>query len=135
MCHWDVELYTVATPIILMAFQKTPHLGHCCGDHISLLIPFTLKSSYRSIVCYFHTFGNNLGVKRKFAKYFKESCCLFSDQHFSFKCFKKKCFCKENISKIVRPLLAALSVNGLETLYNVAPKPIDRLYTVASNIY
>ena len=25
----------------------------------------------------------------------------------------KKCFCKGNISKIVRPLLAALSVNGL----------------------
>ena len=27
--------------------------------------------------------------------------------------FSKKCFCKENISKFVRPLLAALSVNGL----------------------
>ena len=27
--------------------------------------------------------------------------------------FSKKCFCKENISKIVRPLLTALSVNGL----------------------
>ena len=27
--------------------------------------------------------------------------------------FSKKCFCKENNSKIVRPLLAALSVNGL----------------------
>ena len=27
--------------------------------------------------------------------------------------FSKKCFCKENISKIVRPLSAALSVNGL----------------------
>ena len=26
----------------------------------------------------------------------------------------KKCFCKENISKIVRPLLAAMSVNGLK---------------------
>ena len=29
--------------------------------------------------------------------------------------FPKKCFCKGNISKIVRPLLAALSVNGLST--------------------
>ena len=28
--------------------------------------------------------------------------------------FSKKCFCKENISKIVRPLLAALSINGLK---------------------
>ena len=27
--------------------------------------------------------------------------------------FSKKCFCKENISKMVRPLLAAPSVNGL----------------------
>ena len=27
--------------------------------------------------------------------------------------FSKKCFCKGNISEIVRPLLAALSVNGL----------------------
>ena len=54
-----------------------------------VLNPFTLKSSSRSIVCYFHTFGNNLGIKRKFAKYFKESCCLSSDQHFTFKCFQK----------------------------------------------
>ena len=28
--------------------------------------------------------------------------------------FKKKCFCKDNISKIIRPHLAALSVNGLK---------------------
>ena len=44
-----------------------------------LVNPFTLKSSSRSIVCYFHTFGNNLEIKQKFAKYFKESCCLSSD--------------------------------------------------------
>ena len=79
----------------------------------SCLNPFTLKSFSRNIVCYFHTFGNNLGINRNFAKYFKESCCLSSDQHFSFKCFKKKCFSKENTSRIIRPLLAALSVNGL----------------------
>ena len=30
--------------------------------------------------------------------------------------FSKKCFCKENVSKIVRPLLAALSVNVLTSL-------------------
>ena len=39
------------------------------------LNPFTLESSSRSIVCYYHTFGNNLGIKGKSAKYFKESCC------------------------------------------------------------
>ena len=87
---------------------------HACYVRSRHLInPFTLKISSRNIVCYFHTFGNNLEIKRKIAKYFKESCCLSSDQHFSFKCFQKKCFCTENISKIVRPLLAALSVNGL----------------------
>ena len=40
-----------------------------------------------------------------------ESCCLASDQHFSFKCFFWKCFSKWNISKTVWPVLAALSVN------------------------
>ena len=60
------------------------------------LNPFTLESSSRSIVCYFHTFGNNLGIKRNFAKYFKESCCLSSDEHFSFNYFHENAF----ISKI-----------------------------------
>ena len=60
---------------------------------------FTLESSSRSIVCYFHTFGNNLGIKGKFAKYFKESCCLSSDQHFSFKCFKKNAFVRKIFPK------------------------------------
>ena len=75
--------------------------------------PFTLKSSSRNILCYFHTFENNLGLKQNFTKYLKEICSLSSDQHFSFKYFQKKCFCKGNISKIFRPLLSALSVNGL----------------------
>ena len=60
------------------------------------LKPFTLKSFSRNIVCYFHTFRNNLGIKQKIAKYFKESCCLYSDQHFSFKCFPKNAY----VSKI-----------------------------------
>ena len=63
------------------------------------LNPFTLKSSSRSIVCYFHNFGNNLGIKRKFAKYFKESCCLLSDQHFSLKCFQKNAFVRKIFPK------------------------------------
>ena len=75
---------------------------------------FTLRGALESIVCYSHTFGNNLGRKRKFTKYLKESCCLASDQHFSFNCFFWKCFSKWNISKIVRPVLAALSVNELK---------------------
>ena len=47
----------------------------------------TLKVTLESIVCYSYTFENNLGIRQKFTKYLKESCCLASDQHFSFKCF------------------------------------------------
>ena len=37
--------------------------------------------------------------------------------------FSRKCVCKSNISKMLRPLLAALSVKGLSTVvhfYNLA---------------
>ena len=54
--------------------------------------PFTLRDTVESIVCYSHTFKNNLGIKQKLAKYLKEGCCLASDQHFSFKCFPKNAF-------------------------------------------
>ena len=45
---------------------------------ISRVNPFTLKVPLESIVCHFHTFENNLGIKQKFIKYLKESCCLTS---------------------------------------------------------
>ena len=48
---------------------------------------FTLRDTLESIVCYAHTFENNLEIKQNLTKYMKESCCLASDQHFSFKCF------------------------------------------------
>ena len=64
-----------------------------------VLNPFTLKSSSRNIVCYFHTFENNLGMKLNFTKYLKDICCMFSDQHFSFKCFQKKAFVREIFPK------------------------------------
>ena len=38
--------------------------------------------------------------------------------------FSKKCFCKENISKIVRPLLGAVSINGLSMLEDVNSKDL-----------
>ena len=38
---------------------------------------------------------------------------MASDQHFYFKYFPRKYFSKQNIFKITRPFLAALSVNGL----------------------
>ena len=40
--------------------------------------PFTLRLPPESIVCYFHTLENKLGIKQKFIKYLKESCCLTS---------------------------------------------------------
>ena len=75
--------------------------------------PFTLRGTLESIVCYCSTFENNFVIKWKFTKYLKESFCLASDQHFFFKCFFRKCFCELNISKIIRRVLAALSVSGL----------------------
>ena len=62
--------------------------------------PFTRKSSSRNIVCYFHSFESNLGMKRNFTKYLKEICCLSSNQHFSFKCFPKNAFVGEIFPKL-----------------------------------
>ena len=75
--------------------------------------PFTLRDPLEIIVCYSDTFQNNLGIKQKFTKYLKESCRLTSLLHFSYNYFAKNAFVRKNISKIVRPVLAALSVNGL----------------------
>ena len=41
--------------------------------------PFTLRVPLESIVCYSHTFENNLRIKQKFTKYLKYSRCLASD--------------------------------------------------------
>ena len=35
--------------------------------------PFTLRVPQESIVCYFHTFENNLEIKQILTKYLKES--------------------------------------------------------------
>ena len=78
--------------------------------------PFTLRVPLETIVCYSYTFENNLGIKLKFTKYLKEICCMASGQHFSFKYFPGKYFCKQNTIKIARPVLAALSVNGHDIL-------------------
>ena len=53
-----------------------------------------------NIVCYSLNFGNNFGIKQKILKYLKESCCLASDQHFSFKCFPENA----SVSKIFTKL-------------------------------
>ena len=73
------------------------------GDHSlcmrMVLNPFTHRVTLESIVCYSHTFGNNLGIKGNFKKYLKESCWLASDQHFSFKCFPENVFASKIIQK------------------------------------
>ena len=56
------------------------------------LNPFTLRVPVQNVVCYFHTFENDFGIKRKFTKYLKESCCFTSGKHFSFKYFPKNAF-------------------------------------------
>ena len=56
---------------------------------------FILTVTLKRIVCYSHTFQNNLGIKQKLTKYLKESCCLTSFYHFSFKYFQKKSFVRE----------------------------------------
>ena len=78
-------------------------LEHSVLQSPRVINPFTLRVSLESIVCYFHTFENNLGIKEKFTKYLKESCCLASDQHFSFKCFSENAFVSE-----IFPILSGL---------------------------
>ena len=88
--------------------------------------PFTLRAPPESIVCYFYTFNNTLGIKRKFKKYLKESCCLTSGQHFSIKYFSKNAYCSKRNTKIVRPVSAALSVNGLKYVWEYSSDELSK---------
>ena len=96
-----------------MSMQRSQ--THCSSQRYLAVYfnPFTLRGALKTIVCYSHTFENNVGIKWIFTNNLKESCCLASNQHFSFKCFFKICLCKLYIFKIVRPVLAALSANEL----------------------
>ena len=84
---------------LTVAMTKMVGDHHCHVLSSDLSLTHSHSSSSGSIVCYFHTFGNNLGIKRKFAKYFKETCCLSSDQHFSLKCFQKNAFVRKIFPK------------------------------------
>ena len=48
-----------------------------------------------------------------------ESCSLDFWLTFLLQIFYKKCFCSKNISEIVRPFLATLSVNGLRVAADI----------------
>ena len=65
------------------------------------------RVSLEGIVCYFHTFENNMSTKQNLIKYLKESCCLTSDQHSSLKCFQENAFVSKifpNLSGLFWPL-------------------------------
>ena len=47
---------------------------HHCVSHCRVINPFALRVPQESIVCYFHTFENNLEIKQILTKYLKESC-------------------------------------------------------------
>ena len=81
-----------------------------------ILNPFTLRDPLEIIVCYSDTFQNNLGIKQKFTKHLKESCWLTSLLHLSLNYFAKNAFVRKIFPKIVRSVLATLSVNGLRRL-------------------
>ena len=65
-----------------------------------LLNSFTLRASPESIVCHFHIFEKNFGIKQKFTDYLEKSCCLASDRHFSFKYFPKNAFVRKFLPKL-----------------------------------
>ena len=85
----------------------------CC-----LINPFTLRVPLEGIFCYSHTFENNLGIKLKFTKYLRESCKYGTWSPFLHQILSRRYFCKQNIFKIARPIVAALSVNGLSKIVN-----------------
>ena len=88
------------------------------------LNPFTLGIPLAIIVCYSNTFENNLGIKQKFTKYLKESCCMASDQHFSFKFFPQNALVCKIFPKSSGLFLAVLSVN--ELIYNFGGTFVNR---------
>ena len=79
-----------------MRYMTGAHKNH----FHTILNPITLAVSLEYIVCFSHTFVNNLRIKRKFRKYLKESCCLDSDQHFSIECFQENAFVSKIFPKL-----------------------------------
>ena len=72
-----------------------------------ILNPLTLRVSLEGIVCFPHTYEDNFRIKQKFPKYLKESCCLASGQHSSFKYFQENAFVSKifsNLSGLFWPL-------------------------------
>ena len=79
-----------------MDMDGLPGCCHTCD----IINSFTLRASLESIVCYFHIFEKNFGIKQKFTEYLKKSYCLASDRHFSLKYFPKNAFVRKILPKL-----------------------------------
>ena len=60
-----------------------------CTTDVNELTHSWLEITLTIAVCTSHTFENNFEIKQRYAKYFKESFGLGSDQHYSIKYFPK----------------------------------------------
>ena len=92
-CHYRAKSVTKYT------YQSMFSAYHRLKGYLSFN-PFALRVPPESIVCYSHTFENNFGMKEKFEKYLKESCCLVFDEDFSCKYFPKNALVWKILSKL-----------------------------------
>ena len=108
--HTDTKIFeNHLNPVMLVFIGKKDNTygrnvdhnpTHNSPSNTSCINPFTLRVPLESIVCYSHTYEHNLGIKLRFTKYLKESCCMASDQHFSFKYFPENTFVSKIFSKL-----------------------------------
>ena len=75
--QWNHSLYYYKILKYVPIFHVIVYVQHAMAP--VTLTHSHLKSPPESIVCYSHTFENNLRIKQKSTKYLKESCCLASD--------------------------------------------------------
>ena len=68
--NFCVQMTTRRTVILILPDLHDFSVAHAHQRYY----PFTLRVPQESIVCYFHTFENNLEIKQILTKYLKESC-------------------------------------------------------------
>ena len=83
---------------------------HCHAQELILTHSHSFSRKCRLLLSYFWKYLLN---KAKIHKIFEGEFLSGLWSTFLLQMFSRKCVCKLHISKIVRPLLAALSVNGL----------------------
>ena len=103
-------------------------VGQLVLNHrISIINPFTLKITLESIICYSHTFKNNLEKSKGSTKYLKESCCFDFDQYFSFECFPEN----TSVSKIFPKRQACFGCSEFQWV--TINEPYDKSYSRAQH--